>query len=309
MNKKEKQKQQQGLTANQRKEKRRESDPEYTRHQPPTRAEKSNRKLIIIIAAIVLAVIIAAGVAIPLWYYSDYRFADNPIVEIKLDNGMTLKYEVFVSDSHNISTNFLFLCRIGYFDGSIIYDTQEDWVRFGGYYLDDAGQYAHRSEDSEFLAKTEKYFDEYKGEKQFKYQLLSDDVNFSSADDAAVYGLFGNYRNFCTEFQFLGRKDARDVLANISNNKSYKFNTEYIAAPYEDGPGQSTTDNLKSLFSLGYGDTYYKNTFKTIDTPQFIKIVSTKVHNYSAPFSDNFETYMKENQAVSSWNGSYPAAT
>lgn len=314
MGKKGKQKkieQQKQLTSSQRKEKRRESEAGYVKPNPPTAAEKRNRKLIIIIAAIILAMIIAASVAIPVWFYADYRNADNPIVEIKLDNGMTLKYEVFVSTSHNVSTNFLFLCNIGYFNGSIIYDTQENWVRFGGYYLDGEGEYAHRSTDGEFLAKTEKYFDEFKGEKQFKYKVKPDNSRPTSADDSAVYGLFGNHTDYCTEFQFLGQAGAQNTLQNVSTTKKYTYNTEYIAMPYEDGKGQSTTENIATLFSLGYGDAYYKNTFKTIDTPKFIKIVSTKVHNYNKPYTDNnFETYMISENAVNStnWSGTYPAA-
>lgn len=299
MSKKKSEQKNKALTARQRKELNRPQAEEVRENSDAASfaARKKKRNGILIIAAVALTVIIAIGIIVPVWYNSDYRYEDNPVVEIKLGNGMTLRYEVYIADACNVGTNFLFLCDVGYYNDSIIYDTQNNWARFGGYYVGENDSYAHRSADSEFLKKTADYFDDHAGTNQFRYKLIKDEkVKFTQNDTAAKYGLFGNYNNFCTEFEVLGQAGADVKLGTIT------YNVEYIASAYDD----ETKNNIDAIFALGTGDTTYKSVFKTCEP--FISIKETKVFNYSRPYVGKFEKYMTESNAIStSWTGSYPA--
>ena len=291
---------QQSLTAGQRKAAQRGEEQVYTEEFTAEDAErrKSFKKIMILAFSIVAVIVIVVGVVVPVWYISDYRYEKNPIAVIKLDNGMTLKYEIFAADAPRAAVNFIFLCNIGYFDGSIIYDTQESWVRFGGYYLDGEGKYAHRSADETFTSKTSSYFTDNAGEKQFKYRVQKDStMRFTKGDPSTRYGLFSNYSTYCTEFEIMGIVDAYEKLSAIT------YNVQYLAAAYDD----DTRANIDSILSKPQSGEFYKTYFKP---PQpFVKIVSTKIHNYTVPYGESFEKYMTDNEYITtSWTGNYPGA-
>ena len=268
--------------------------------------ERKINKLIIFLASVIFLVIITVcAVVIPIWYYSGYRYEKNPIVVINLSNGMELKYEVFTSDAPFMSTGFLFLCKTGFFDGSIIYDTQNSWVRFGGYYIGEEDDFSHRSGDSAFLKKTESFFSTHAGEEQYKYRINKDkNVLTTINDESARYSLFGNHTNFCTDFQIMGQMGRPTGIIGESDKPDMAFdNVLRFAASY----GEDTKSNIDSIVSLPRGEKYRKGYFRAPDAP-FISIKSTAVYNYDTPYGRNFEDYMTNQGAFySAWTGAYPA--
>lgn len=291
---------QQAMTASQRKQKRIENEPDYVDEADVltdgqiAEKKKTRNRILLIAVPVILAIIIIVSVVIPVWFYSDYRYAKNPVVVMNLSNGMTLKYEVYAADAPNLATNFLFLCRIGYFDGNIIFDTQQLLVRFGGYYIED-GKYAHRKDDNALISATSKYFkDNANKETQFKYKVNRDSaVKFDINSTSAVYGLFGNYNTYCSEYSVLGRVGAK--------NSEIPYNLQYLASAFD----TDTEENIEAILGLKQSDDYYRSKFKTPDDP-FITIKSVRVHNYQQPFDNNFETYMTDSGAInSSWTDKY----
>lgn len=125
------------------------------------------------------------------------------------DRTLTMKYELFAADCPRACANFVFLAEAGFFDGAVVFDTQNSRVRFGGYYLtEDASggvSYAHRSDDTAFLSGltdefSEEHYTDSDGETDYsemlRYTLRSDSTSYdyTAYDFHAVRQRFGQRR-------------------------------------------------------------------------------------------------------------------
>lgn len=265
---------------------------------------KKRRGLLILAGVLAIALIFVA-IFVPVYYSSNYLYEDNPIVEIRLSNGMTLKYKIYAEDTPRVANNFLFLAEMGYFDGNVIHDNSNSWVRFGGYYIDeeDTSDLSHRTADTDFIAKTSSYFSDHSGEKtQYKYQLNRDTTAIATKDDAiAKYGLFGQYSAYSNDYSILGKVGAQSVITDTSYITT-TIDPIYMGKAYD----ESTEANIEAILAMGKTDEYYRDAFQLPVDNEIITIKKVKIFNYEPVYGDNYEDYLEDNSYISSaWSGSY----
>lgn len=131
---------------------------------------------IALVAAFVILVtsLILAFAVLPNTIYSHI---DNPVAVIYLDNGDTIEFEIFENEVPDQATNFLYLCKIGFFNDTIIFDTTNEYVRFGQYESYDS----YRSENEEFLATVTDIEPDYSSADIFDYRMKNSDSSSTSS--------------------------------------------------------------------------------------------------------------------------------
>ncbi len=171
-------------------------------------------------------VVIALGIILPIALSDEYTDEQgvHPYAVMKLSNGMTINYEIWEDRCPIASTNFIYLANSGYFDGTVIYDTQGGWVRFGGWMANNSeGVAIHRGDsDTNFLNKiTLSKGEDSNGNKKdfsnnkFGYRLKKDTAFGSNFEPG--------YLTFCyersaTEFQIATTTATTPTIANDNNS-------------------------------------------------------------------------------------------
>ena len=114
----------------------------------------SRKNVYIILTALVMAaILITLAILIPTVFLRDAMYAhiNNPVAIIHLSNGDKIELEIFEKETPNVATNFIYLAKKGYFDGVVIFDNTNKYVRFGQYMDTDFTKF--RSTDEAFLKK------------------------------------------------------------------------------------------------------------------------------------------------------------
>ncbi len=181
-------------------------------------AAKTERKTVLVITAVILAavILITTAILLPILFTTVYRYRDinNPVARMELSNGMVLEYEIFEDTCPIAASNFIFLARIGYFDNTIIFDSQNNWVRFGGYETETA----HRSANKTFTDTVEG-INKYPNSK-FGYRLKAD-----TSSEAKMYDQKGIlaflYNDTATEFQ-VAAIDGAQLTVQGTYSKEYR---------------------------------------------------------------------------------------
>lgn len=234
--------------------------------------QKSFRRLIIIVVAIVLGVaIIATGIILPFVFNDEYTTDKdvNPVAQISLSNGMTLEYEILESQAPAASTNFIYLASIGYFDGTIIHDNSNGWVRFGGYQTDSV----HRGDSNKEFLSTVTDRDAYKNNK-FGYRLGNTKDSACQLD--MVGALAFSYARSATEFQIMGlsRNQRTDLVEGDDNANGWLY--QVFATPTTE-----TVECVRKLVALQADTEHAKFTHSyfcaPLDNGNLITIKSVKV--------------------------------
>ncbi len=328
------------LSAKERKELRRaEEERRPTVAEAEAEEDKRTRRRIYAIAlAVVAAIAIAVGVAIPTYMSCNYLFERNPVAVIEMSIGeksYTMKYELFAADCPYATANFAFLADSGVFDGATVYDTQRDWVRFGGYVAetDEEGKtvFKHRSEDEEFCRALQKDFNEVHYTKTvtsngqtttednptevLKYTLKQDKVRLNYTDyDFALCSNYSGGSQSMTEFQISGTREARPTTLQGSNNRTATVNFQTFGRLFNDD--EKTKEAVAAVLALAQDENGEKNYMNTYFLPPVtaVTIEKVKVYNYEFPwktakYPHGFEDYMNEITAFSSesdnWNKSH----
>ncbi len=315
------------LSARERKEKRRAEEERAASYDGRTEKERveyaSRRKnaIIAVIAAVVLMIIVSATILTVM--SCNYMFEKNPIAVFVFESdGKTykLEYEIFIDDSPNASDNFLYLASIGFFDGTIVYDTQNEQVRIGGYdgVKRDDGEltYTHRSDDVTFVNGLKGDFSPERFEEDdpsvFKYRVNKDNNNldYRLFDYALCANVSGSAAS-STEFQFVcGNKEMADYIDADGSRKT--FTLETFAVPKDEEKAKETFSYILGLqtYTDDNGDPEYAR--KYFRAPQqTVWLKSVKVYNYDDAWNDRkyeygFESYMTEKNAISSsWTKEY----
>ena len=315
-------KKKQSLSAKERKELRAQ---EQQRKQSPdgkiaadVEASGRRRRVIALVALVVAVIALAVGITVPAYMSCNYMFERNPVAVIKMDaNGkeLTLRYELFVNDAPIACANFAFLASIGWFNGSVVYDTQNDYVRFGGYMqaTDDSGKtiYKHRANDESFTSKLTDNFTagRYKDgdhSGMFSYRLNADSNNKLTYTDIgfALCAQTSSSAQAATEFQISGSTKTRnDRLTNGKTTKT--LSVKPFAKPLSDDA--ETNEAVDHILGLERGETAINDYFYAPKTAVTVKNV--KVYNYSEEWTEvkyeyGFESYMTEvlNGLSTSWS-------
>lgn len=309
MGNKKQRRQTQSLSARERKELRnREKERETSADGRITaeREELARRRRILAIVILVFAVIaVTAAASVPIFMSCNYMFERNPVAVIKLDAGdrtLTMKYELLDSDAPIACANFAFLASIGWFDGAVVYDTQNDYVRFGGYRssMNDSGgaAYTHLADDESFTSAQTANFAENRYSTtdhsgMFSYSLKSDNSNFTYTDSRFEFALCSQTsasRQASTEFQISGStKQRQDSLGGKT------VSVIPFARPLN--ADEATKEAVTYILGLERGETKINGSF--LAPASTVTVKSVKVYNYSeewtsVKYEHGFETYMTD---------------
>ena len=218
-----------------------------------------------IIAAFIGIAIIASGIIIPIALNDEFvKEYENPHAVIELSNGMKLEYEIYEQDCPNGATNFIYLAEIGYFDGTVLFDKQNGFVRFGGWQENDI----HRGDANvKFLEKTERA-EKYKNNK-FGYRLQKDSAKNNLLD--MVGALSFSYGKSATEFQITA---SSEYSMTIENGGTWE------ASPFAMATTDKTIENITKIYNLTADDGtnfYHPYFVAPLDKDGLIKIKSVKI--------------------------------
>lgn len=319
-----------GLSARERKEMRRaeeERAASYDGRTEKERAEQSARHRNYFITVIVaLALIITVAVAVPVVMSCNYMFEDNPVAVFEFESGgkiYKVEYEIFITDCPNAANNFIYLASIGFFDGTIVYDTQNEQVRIGGYDSVSRGDngkltYTHRSDDADFAKSLKDDFSPERFEDEsdptvFRYRLNKDKNNLTY--DMFEYALCANVSGSAassTEFQFVcGSKSMADYI-DVGSGSRKNFTLETFAAPMDEEKAGETFSHILGLetYTDENGEPEYARSWfrAPVNT---VTLRSVKAYNYddawkNGKYEYGFESFMTENGAFSSsWTKRY----
>lgn len=247
-----------------------------------------NKKTVVVVTAVILAavILITAAILIPILVIK-YRYHDvnNPVARMELSNGMVIEYELFEDTCPIAASNFIFLARIGYFNGTIIFDIQNNWMRFGGYET----EVKHRSTNKEFTDKvqtSEKY-----PKSKFGYRLKAD-----TSADAKTYNQKGvlafMYNDSATEFQIASVDGAQTTIQTPNSNKDYRITACGRVLNEESMENVETITGMEK--NVNSASTIWKPPAQTI-TIKRIKIYNLdrkKWKNFA--FDDYFEDYISQ---------------
>lgn len=178
-------------------------------------AVKATKKPLSRLAKIIITVIVAvvgvggilAGILVPI-ALGTREFTDeegvNPQATIRLSNGMELNFDIYESDCPNAATNFIWLASIGYFNDVILFDSQQGFVRFGGWTdaKKEDGTPVHRGDDDKNF--TDKIsFSEWTGTDGKVNNYDKNKFGYRLREDTAKSGMVGQdgALSFCYELQ------------------------------------------------------------------------------------------------------------
>ncbi len=270
-----------------------------------TATKKNNNKLIIIIVAVMLSVaLIITGIVLPFALSDEYVSEEgvNPYAVMKLSNGMTINYEIWENDCEKTATNFIYLAEIGYFDGTVIYDNQNGYVRFGGW----QDNSEHRGDsNTEFLNKiTDRvYKDKDYSSNKFGYRLSKESNRSSYENTVGALGFC--YERSATEFQIVASESTSPTINGDNLNNGWKSSVFGMASD------DKSIENIKAIAALSRdenGEKFKHDYFKApLDKDGLIKIVSVKVRkklDTKWRKFDFMEFARGEKSGVSTWNTS-----
>ena len=258
------------------------------------RRAKIRRITIVSVVAVLAAALITTAIVLPIAMTKNkYSYVGNPVAVIELDNGMTMRYEIFESTCPVAATNFLYLAKIGYFNGTIIFDSQNNWVRFGGF--ESTASSSHRSNNKEFCDKITDVPKDTDGD-TFSYRLKKDTSSDASNLTSQAGVLSFLYNDTATEFQVAAIDGAQ---TNVPGTSLYKSMTA-VGRALDD----ETMENIKAIAALsrlesssgGYTlHSYWRPPLASSDPVTLIKIKSVKLYNLASSKwkNFNFEKYME----------------
>ncbi len=257
---------------------------------------RKTRRIVAVVLIVVLAVaLIVTAVVLPVVLSRRrYAYVGRPVAEIHLDNGMTLTFEIFEDTCPVAATNFLYLARIGYFDGTIVFDSQNNWVRFGGF--EDTASSSQRRYNDAFCDGVSDVPKDEDGDNAFTYRLKSD----TSSDASRLTGQAGVlsflYGETATEFQVAAIDNAQTNRPGSSSSLSMTA----VGRALDD----ETLSNIAAIAALSRlessadGHTvhsYWRAPIVSSDPVTLIRIESVELFNLSGDKWKhfNFTTYME----------------
>ena len=279
---------------------------------PESKFTKKQLTVMLSLIAVGLAVIlvgsIVLGVLLPR-YSSKY-----PRAIITLNDGRKIEMVIWEDECPIMASNFIFLARIGFFNGTIIYDVEpgREYMRFGAYKGYGTGE--TRYEDVSFISKIDKkvFNIEYVGDEsdrvkaessKFGYRLYKDDTNEKDRFSEA-FVVSANYASAADFVINLGENNTS--FTNQNGTTSLNSNLSAFAK-IEDAKSQEV---LRSIYerddivatNLSFGTSYIYGP----STPVVIKSVT--VTNINRKKWKNFEfisymntAYRNKTSAFRSW--------
>lgn len=235
---------------------------------------------LLVAAVLVITSLILAFTVIPNTIYSHI---DNPVAVIYLDNGDTIEFEIFETEVPDQATNFLYLCKIGFFDDTIIFDTTSEYVRFGQYESYDS----YKSENIEFLATVDDIVPSYSGADIFDYRMKNSDSSSTSTgyiDKSSEVG----YLSLCedisgTEFQICTSKNEQQVINAKDGSSDQLDMSGYSLGQCLNEQSRTVCEKIAAMeVNVDNGHNYWTGPAETI------KITKVKLYNMDSEKWDDF---------------------
>lgn len=261
-------------------------------------AVKATKKPLSRLAKIIITVIVAvvgvggilAGILVPI-ALGTREFTDeegvNPQATIRLSNGMELNFDIYESDCPNAATNFIWLASIGYFNDVILFDSQQGFVRFGGWTdaKKEDGTPVHRGDDDKnFTGKIS--FSEWTGtdgkvnnydKNKFGYRLREDTAKRDLTGQVGALSFC--YERSATEFT-LTADESYSLTIDGDDNGATSTRQSWKVAPFGFASNSKTIENIRAIESLSRDDgTAFNHKYfrAPLDSDGLIKIKSVKV--------------------------------
>ena len=242
--------------------------------------------LLFAVALIVVAVLLPT-VIVPRATYSK---VSNPVAVIYLSNGQQLEFEIYEDEVPIASTNFLYLAKNGYFNGSIIFDRQNYYIRFGGFY---DIEYNHRETDEVFSAKFTDITSP-SGKHKFQYRLQADTHSLAKFEKEAGYMSFMRTSS-STEFQICVESGHRLHVGNGTNDR------DLDGISFARCLNQDVLDKLVKLYDNMSTVIEHKSYWKRPDP--VVKIKKIKLYNMKKEKWKDFKFDDFFDGKISSWTG------
>ena len=324
--KKKKIEQQKSLTAKERKELRRANDPSYDKSvkkdevildndaefevdvddealvadEPVKKGFKAffkkDNALFVAIASVgaffAVALIIIGSMFYPVFYpLIRYRDIDNPVAVIRLSTGERIELVILEDQVPNASTMFIYLARIGFFDGVIIHDTTNNYVRFGQHTNPDAlnsFQYM-RSRDTSFTNRIEDITppENAMGSSKFDFRMQDSRENHDSNNAAATH---------VNKFDQEGWISLVYSLSGVDFQINAVTGSQHTIPPINPGPQAQT----KNLLARPFGHTFDERSTEVVQRiAKLPKIEDAARHNFWRMPNNNPDPHTQSNiQAI-----------
>jgi len=237
---------------------------------PVGRLAFSRKNIYWIIAAVCMAaVLITFAVLTPVVFMPmyEYRDVDNPVAVIELSNGGSVKLEIFEKEVPDLATNFLYLARKGFFNGTIIFDTTNQYVRFGQIEeFESGGTMKLRSQNTKFTdaVKDMTVHKDYPARSKFDYRM-----NRGKVDDPAKRADSSNvqragYLSLCynisgTEFQICTSNNAQLEVDRRGPVSSRKTMNGYVLGVCIGASPEESLKTVKGIAAMEQLDDYTVN--------------------------------------------------
>lgn len=320
------------LTARERKEKRRAEQEKKRDKNLSKRTEKEdafvvverdfaktqklckNNAIIVFVSVILAIVLFSTAVLVPLILYKVNPYIDmkNPVAVFRLSNGMELEFEIDETNYVIGATNFIFLARNGFFDGTIFFDAQDSWVRFGGYESVSSDRTDSVEYCNSFKAIPISLFgdDNPSALNKFGYGLKSDNgSNNSGGNDGTNTNLLSDigvlaflYSDSATDFQICAGDGGHSNVVQTVSGGTQTFEPSMIGRALDD----TTIENIKSIYGTAADTSPVTTGVKWLPPTPNIRINKVTVYNLDNSKWRNFDFYdymNRKNSYVRSWTG------
>lgn len=250
----------------------------------------SKKKTALMICAGAMGIIlIVFAILIPTVFYNRYS-SKNPIAKMILSNGMVIEYEIFEETCPIAATNFIFLAKNKFFNDTIIFDTQNYWMRFGGY----ESSLIHRQDNKEYCEKIKGLNEDVTN--KFGYRLRADD-SLDAVRNKEEGMLSYLYNDTTTEFQVCGVTGAQSDL----NGRT--LNSTVVGKVLDD----KSMKNIKTIIDLPRQIRIAGQTHRLwLGPKETIRIQKVTIYNLNKKKWKNFDFihYMDtQGNAITSWVG------
>lgn len=276
-------------------------------------AVQSKQKMWIPITCIVLALVIIC-VAVILLVIKPTRTSRYPHAIITLTDGRRLNLTIWEEDTPIAATNFIFLCKIGFFDGNLIYDVQKsnNYMRFGAY--TDYNAEKTKYKDKNFVdGISRKIFNILDVDAAHKNNAASNKFGYRLRTDKREQG--GYASRFTQKYAVsFNSNDSGDFVINMGENNTRFYDSSGTTSlnnmlsafgAFEDAESQKILEELMkgetvSNTGLGNGVIGFKDP---------VRIRKIEIINEDEDKWDNFEfvSYMKKaydgSSAFRTWYG------
>jgi len=273
-----------------------------------------SRILFIIFSGLLAIALILTAIFVPI-SVANRRYAHilnpqgerAPVVSFILSNGERVSIVVYDHIAPHTATNFIYLARIGFFNGTIIFDTSNNFVRFGQFEDDTFRNF--RTTNSDFLARNNTIeilannvtIEQFQVNNIFDFSIISEPAT-NNALRETDRGIVSSMHNFSgVDFQISTNNNATLILNDNRPGSTATFVPQGI--PF----GRLTGESLAVVDAIVAAPQNQTSRHFFFSPPiETIYIANTRVYNldfWGKWRTFNWSTYFTQNSIAIQWRG------